>query len=271
MNCDNTARIHNQVQSDIYTVVVDDDDAGNNECDPDFSIQGIKVKQLVSEHGILILPNPKKKEIETLVKTFYERDDISRMMPRMKDFVSVKNDDGTRSHVQKRLLIYNINELYAQFTEEHEGLKIGISIFTKLRPRHCVLAESNGNQNVCVCMQHEKNIKLMLNEINIQHLTEDTDMSLNNYHNCLDSIVCSESSSCCYLGECEMCPGTAKLKESLRNASDEHGIDEVRFEIWLQTDRCTLQTLVLDTDKFLNDFCERLLKLKTHHFVSKMH
>ena len=37
MNCDNTARIPNQVQSDIDTVV-DGDDADNNECDPDFSI-----------------------------------------------------------------------------------------------------------------------------------------------------------------------------------------------------------------------------------------
>ena len=35
--CDNTARIPNQVQSDIDTVV-NDDDAGNNKCNPDFSI-----------------------------------------------------------------------------------------------------------------------------------------------------------------------------------------------------------------------------------------
>ena len=110
----------------------------------------------------------------------------------------------------------------------------------------------------------------MLNEINIQHLTENTDMSLNNYHDCLDSIVCPESSSSCFLGECEICPGTAKLKENLRNAFDEHEIVEVRFEIWLQTDRCTLQILVMDTDEFLVDFCNRLLKFKTHHFVSKM-
>ena len=40
-------------------------------------------------------------EIEALVKTFYERDDISRMMLGMKDFLSVKNDDGTCLHVQK--------------------------------------------------------------------------------------------------------------------------------------------------------------------------
>ena len=176
------------------------------------------------------------------------------MMPGMKDFVSVKNDDGTRSHVPKRLLLCNINELYVQFAAEHEGLEISISKLRKLRPRHCVLAGGSGSHNVYVCMHHE-NIKFMLSEFNIQNLTEDTDMSLNNYHDCLDSIVCSESSSSCFLGECEICPGTAKLKENLRNA-----FDEVRFEIWLQTDRYTLQTLVIDTDEFLDDFRKRLLK-----------
>ena len=62
----------------------------------------------------------------------------------------------------------------------------------------------------------------------------------------MDSIVCPEFSSSCFLGGCKICPGAAKLKENLRNAFDEHGINEVRFEIWLQTDRCTLQTLVMD-------------------------
>ena len=160
----------------------------------------------------------------TLVKTTYERVGISRMIPRMKDFVSVKNDDGTHSRVRKRFLLCNINELYAQFTAEHEGLKISISKFTKLRLRHCVLAGSSGSHNVCICM-HLENIKLMLNEINIQHLTEDTDMSLNNYHVCLDSIICPGTSSSCFLGECEICPSIVKLKENLRNAFDEHGID----------------------------------------------
>ena len=52
------------------------------------------------------------------------------MMPGMKDFVSVKNDDGTRSHVKKRILLCNINELHAQFTAEHEGLKKSIGSIT---------------------------------------------------------------------------------------------------------------------------------------------
>ena len=34
-------------------------------------------------------------------------------------------------------------------------------------------------------------------------------MLLKNYHDCVDAIVFSDSSSSCHLGECENCPGTA--------------------------------------------------------------
>ena len=81
-------------------------------------------------------------------------------------FVSAKNDDGTRSLIQERLLLCNLSEVYAQFTSEHEGLKISISEFIKLRTRHCVPAGSSGTYKVCVCVHHE-NVKLMLHEINI--------------------------------------------------------------------------------------------------------
>ena len=43
MNCDNTARNPTQFQSDIGTLV-DDDDADSNEFDPDFSIH-LKVSE----------------------------------------------------------------------------------------------------------------------------------------------------------------------------------------------------------------------------------
>ena len=94
-------------------------------------------------------------EAKTLVKKFYEHDDISKMMPGMKDFVSIKNNDGTRSHIQKRLLLCNLNELHAQFTSEHEGLKISISKFIKRKPCHYILAGSSDSHNVCVCLHHE--------------------------------------------------------------------------------------------------------------------
>ena len=94
-------------------------------------------------------------------------------------------------------------KLYAQFTSEHESLEIIISTLTKLRSRYCVLAGSSGTNNVCVCVHHE-NFKLMLNEINIQHLTKDTKMMLKDYYDSKDKIA---------------------------KAFNEHSINEVRFEI----------------------------------------
>lgn len=69
----------------------------------------------------------------------------------MKDFVSVKKEDGSREHVQKRLILGNISELHKKFKIQHLEMKIGISKFAQLRTRQCVLAEGNGTHTVCVC------------------------------------------------------------------------------------------------------------------------
>ena len=107
------------------------------------------VKKLFAEHEILTFPNSKigqalTPESKTLVKTLYKFDDIRRMMPEMKDFLSIKNDDRTCFYV------FDINELYDQFKSEYKGLKISIFKFTKLRPCHCVLAGSRCTHNVFV-------------------------------------------------------------------------------------------------------------------------
>ena len=69
-----------------------------------------KAKKLVADNGILTSPNLKKdktldSKIENLVKKFYLDDENSRMMPGMKDFVSVKKDYDLREHVQKKLIL----------------------------------------------------------------------------------------------------------------------------------------------------------------------
>ena len=56
------------------------------------------------------------------------------MMPDMKDFVSVKKDDGSRAHVQKNLILCNHSELYANFKAQHLTVKICLSKFSQLRP-----------------------------------------------------------------------------------------------------------------------------------------
>ena len=230
-------------------------------------------KQLVDESGVFskrekkigkILPA----ETANLVKNFYEKDDVSRIMPGIKDFISIKQEDSKREHVQKRLLLADMQELYCFFKKEHEHVKIGFTKFTQLRPPHCVLAGSSGTHNVCVCIYHE-NIKLMLNAIDLECLTKDTNLVLKNYHDCMQAVVCTNARDKCYLGECLDCPNMVLLRKHLLECLKEMNIFEIQFESWFQTDRCTIGSKTVNIYEFLNILGEKLLKLKTHDFFAR--
>lgn len=79
--------------------------------------------------------------------------------------------DANRIHVQKRLLLGNIKELYALFQKDYPDCQISLSKFTELRPKECVLAGSNGTHSVCVCKTH-KNVKLMIDDSTLGELTK---------------------------------------------------------------------------------------------------
>ena len=98
-------------------------------------------KQQEIQNGIFSLPPPRKGKTlssETVEKVtkFYENNKNSRIMPGIKDRVSV------RKHVyqQKRLLLCTLKELYSLFKEQNPLIKIGFSKFCELRPKWCVSA-----------------------------------------------------------------------------------------------------------------------------------
>jgi len=95
-----------------------------------------KAKQLVEEKGILATPNPKPghtlpQTTIDIVTNFYESDENSRMMPGRKDFVSIRKEEG-RVHIQKRLVLCNLKELYRLFKESFLHVAIGFSKFAEL-------------------------------------------------------------------------------------------------------------------------------------------
>ena len=73
-------------------------------------------------------------------------------MPGKKDFVSVKQE-GKHLHVQKRLVLSNLREVYCEFERQFPDHKIGFSKFAELRSKHCILAGASGTHSVCVCAQ----------------------------------------------------------------------------------------------------------------------
>ena len=114
-----------------------------------------KAKQLVDEKGILSTPDPKPGDTlpqctVDLVSGFYESDETSRIMPGKKDFVSVWKVEG-QTHVQKRLVLCNLRELYRMFKDKYPNESIGFFKFAELRPKHCVLAGASGTHSVCIC------------------------------------------------------------------------------------------------------------------------
>ena len=169
-----------------------------------------KSKELVKEKGIVSLPSPKlgpllPSEMIDMIQEFYESDEITRVMPGKKDFVSVKIE-GKCVHVQKQLVLNNLREVYHGFKEKFPDRKIGFSKFAELRPKHFTLAGASGTHSACVCTIHQ-NIKLMMCVIELSDLPT--------YHHCLARIMCNPPLPKYYLGECDVCPGVAKLKEHL--------------------------------------------------------
>ncbi|KAL5480015.1 hypothetical protein EMCRGX_G023629 [Ephydatia muelleri] len=85
-----------------------------------------QAKRLVAEKGVLSSPNPSEDHGVNVafeeVNKFYLSDDISRVMPGKKDFVSVRGADGKRVH---RLLMCNLREAYREFKECNPALKVG--------------------------------------------------------------------------------------------------------------------------------------------------
>ena len=230
-----------------------------------------KAKDLMKECGILATLNPKignpmNPETALRVQKFYENDDISRLMPGKKDFVSVKQG-GKRVQVQKRLILSNLNEVYQNFKDTFPTEKVGFSKFAELRPKHCVLAGASGTHSVCVCTIHQ-NVKLMMVGAKLPDLTRHTTVSLETYHSCLAQMICNPPLPSCYLGSCRFCPGNSRLKDQLLTTMEENMIDEVVYKQWVSVDRSTLETVCKTSDDFVESFCEKLEMLRSHSFIA---
>ena len=84
-----------------------------------------KSRDFAKENGVLFLPSQKKgksvsHEMKEEIVSFYEDDEISRIMPGKKDCVSI----GRNMHKQKRLLLANLKELHSIFKLKYPARQI---------------------------------------------------------------------------------------------------------------------------------------------------
>ena len=188
----------------------------------------------------------------------------------MPDCISLKVD-GTKVHVQKRLLLSNLKETYQLFVERHPDKKIGFSTFD-MHPRECIIAGASGTHSVhvCVCTIHQ-NVKLMMVGSKMEDVTmvDGSEISLKHYSQALSAIRCKQFLPDCALGICNSCPGTDKLKENLLEYFDANEFDEIQYKQWTTTDRSQLETISQSTEEFVETFIEKLQVLSRHDFIAK--
>ncbi|KMQ86501.1 hypothetical protein RF55_14498, partial [Lasius niger] len=197
-----------------------------------------KAKELKSSRGVTAdttaragktLPLSTIKKIDE----FYNSDSNSRMIPGMKDIVTIKVDNE-RTKVQKRLLLMDLRELYALFKESY--------------PEHM-------------------NLKMMLEAINIAELTNLSDKPITNYKDCLNLIVCKNPTLNCYLDECNKCPDITEFSIRLFQILNDASIFEIQYSSWIN--RSTLQTLTVEMTDLIEELCNKLQILKPHSFIAK--
>lgn len=228
-----------------------------------------KSREIKNTKGILSKPEAKQgnklsEDAKQAVMKFYQRDDISRICPGKKDYVSVRKD-GQKVHEQKRLLLANMNELYASFKKE-TSIKIGFSKFCDLRPKFCVTVGSSGSHSVCVCTFHQ-NTKLQMAGLKKLHNMD--------YKMLMSKIVCDVNSRDCMLHKCAKCPGKDALKtflEQLVGIDTDEAVDAdepVTFKQWVNTDRTTLVTQEEPLSDFIDNLCSKVNDLTCHDFIAK--
>ena len=201
--------------------------------------------------------HPVRDETIQAVTEFYENNENSRICPGKKDCVSV-NVGGIKEHMQKRLILCNLMELYIHFKNTQPEHKIGFSKFCALRPKWCIIAGASGTHTVCVCSYHQ-NVKLM-----VEGATLNSD-----YKDLLRVMVCDIESYKCMSNECADCPGEEILTELL-SAESESMPDQIVYKQWVNTDRANMISVMQTYSEFCESLIEKLTELKKHHYVAKI-
>lgn len=169
------------------------------------------------------------------VKEFYMSDFASRILPGMKDCLTIKLNNKQKIKIQKRLLLSNLKDLHAEFRKKCPDSKLSVSKFTTLRPLECIPVGQSGSHNVCVCRTHQ-NIRLKLRGIHLQLRIKGFEFS-ETYHDFIEQSLCEEPTSACYMLTCKSCPGGDPVVQKLRNLFEVYNVTKVRFSQWLSTDR----------------------------------
>jgi hypothetical protein len=206
-------------------------------------------------------------ESQQKISDFFENDSISRVMPGKADTISVKLDDGTRVHKQKRHLLMSISEAFSLFAEENPNI-CKISKFASLRPKN-VLLSSDTPQNVCGCVYHT-NIILLLECLNrkYSHIFPKYERQA-----FLSKCRCNIESEACMSDACERCQDGKVFDTNFTSKlNNEQKAENLTYYQWQQDDDGHISKLEKkDTaDKIVQVLRTKLAQFTWHCFIKRV-
>jgi hypothetical protein len=201
------------------------------------------------------------------VELFYLDDQISSASPAVKDSVKV-TQDGTKTKVSAKYLLYSIKECHGMFCSENPESKIGLSKFKELRPKH-VLSFKKIPHNVCVCQIHE-NLRLALQALKSSDpLLE----SLNTNYKMHLNFTCSEPEKSCFENSCEECKDLKKFLEKTSKIPSLY--DQISWFKWVKSGDdtsgpyCNIEKVkkTETLESLLSEICIQVPQFLDHEYV----
>ena len=217
--------------------------------------------QLRTEYGAFDAPNfqvPCNKiqpEVEMAAKQFYIDDSNSRTGSGERIAIMTEDIHGQRQRMSKRLILVTLKELYEEFKAKFPEMKIGLTKFSELRPRHCAWPGPKGFHVTCVCVLHE-NFRVLRA---VAGNTEKTGDFIMRY-------PCVNATADCHLGFCSECP----KYNALQNFVEENVVSDVYYQLWQTTDRATLDKITDTPSDYWERFQDFFPKITSHHFIHRM-
>ena len=260
----------------------------------DWSISKIQneldISRRMAQHIKLYLDKrvlPKRQErsdkfsslLETLVRDFWNRLDVSRELPDTKRKVKVKDTNGSVVEVQMKLMLLSGHESYLYFKELNPEVEIGETKFLEFKPVYIKSPGQHPDAMVsCLCKHHE-NPRLAVYTSGIGKLEGLEEYCPNgelrdvNSKDLMYSLLCPEVSRSedCWKSKCDECISNKEiLQDKIQQTLENENIENVSYDLWVSTDRAEKVTENKSAVEFSNMLVEMLNDLKLHHFISKV-
>lgn len=200
--------------------------------------------------------------IKNAVISCYERPDISQQAPGRKDNVTIKEESGKKTKVQKKYLMFPIDEVYDKFCKEAGSVPLKRSKFFELRPKHVISAKQTPH-NICLCIYHS-NFNFAINAFNkiVPEMPQHCDRD-----NFYETFFCEPMTEDCYFGECKSCKGV--FADTILGVASCSKDVNVKWQAWKKVDNRwqnkqqigTLETLA----NYIVDLAPHFYK---HHYIN---